>query len=99
VIRIAQEDVGAERLEIAVRDALDAPCVPTGMNAGVSTSPCAVTSGRAGRRRCASHGNRSVCPPKTDYNLIRGLNQHKGTEGRGDADEKRVDSAVTSIER
>ena len=38
-------------LEIALRDALTAPCVPTGMNAGVCTTPCGGRASRRGARR------------------------------------------------
>ena len=40
MIGVAEEHLGAEPLEIPVRHPLTAPCVPTGMNAGVSTAPC-----------------------------------------------------------
>ena len=42
VIGIAQQNLGADRLESLCVTPFTAPCVPTGMNAGVSTSPCAV---------------------------------------------------------
>ena len=42
VVRVAEQDRGAERAELVGVDALDRPFVPTGMKAGVGTSPCAV---------------------------------------------------------
>ena len=36
VVGVAQQDLGAERFEIACVTPFTAPCVPTGMNAGVS---------------------------------------------------------------
>ena len=41
VIRIGEDDLGAEIVEHLDRHALDGRAVPTGMNAGVSTTPCA----------------------------------------------------------
>ena len=51
VIGVAEDDLGAEVLEVAVRHALTAPRVPTGMNAGVWTTPCGVAARRAAQRR------------------------------------------------
>ena len=52
VVGVAEDDLRAD----APRDrgasrALTAPCVPTGMNTGVSTMPCGVVNCRARARR------------------------------------------------
>ena len=44
VVRVAEDDLGAERSQLVGVDALTVPFVPTGMNAGVRTSPWAVRS-------------------------------------------------------
>ena len=49
MIGIAEDDLGTELLEVAVRQPLTAPRVPTGMKAGVWTTPCGVAC-RAARR-------------------------------------------------
>ena len=55
VVGVAEDDLGARLLEVAVPRALTGPCVPTGMNAGVCTTPCGVWNSPAGpRRRCLS---------------------------------------------
>jgi hypothetical protein len=56
VVRVAEDDLGAGSSQIARRIALTAPCVPTGMKAGVGTTPCGVciSPARASPSRCVT---------------------------------------------
>ncbi len=59
VERVAEDDLGADAVELARRIALTEPYVPTGMNAGVSTVPRAnVMRPRRAVPSVASRSNR-----------------------------------------